>query len=51
MTIPAGLILLGASFGRLKMPKKWSDMPIGAIIVGNIIHFFVIHECALFTLL
>ncbi|AAW46043.1 hypothetical protein CNBJ0750 [Cryptococcus deneoformans B-3501A] len=32
MTIPAGLILLGASFGRLKMPKKWSDMPIGAII-------------------
>lgn len=51
MSIPAGLILLGASFGRLKMPKKWSDIPVGAIIVGSIIHFFAIHKSTLLTLL
>ncbi|RXK39192.1 hypothetical protein M231_03549 [Tremella mesenterica] len=31
MTIPATLILLGASIARLKTPKKWSDQPIAAI--------------------
>ncbi|WVQ80223.1 hypothetical protein IAT38_002328 [Cryptococcus sp. DSM 104549] len=33
MTIPAGLILLGASFARLKVPAKWSDMPLAAISI------------------
>ncbi|KAK8847614.1 hypothetical protein IAR55_005473 [Kwoniella newhampshirensis] len=32
MTIPAGMILMGASFARLRIPKKWSDMPIAAMI-------------------
>ncbi|WWD21690.1 hypothetical protein CI109_106176 [Kwoniella shandongensis] len=36
MTIPAGLILLGASFARLKIPRKWSDMPIAAITAMTI---------------
>ncbi|WVQ75815.1 hypothetical protein IAR50_005448 [Cryptococcus sp. DSM 104548] len=36
MSIPAGLILLGASFARLKMPNKWSDLPIAAIIAMTV---------------
>ncbi|WWC68162.1 uncharacterized protein I206_102085 [Kwoniella pini CBS 10737] len=31
VSIPGGLVLLGASFGRLKLPKKWSDIPFAAI--------------------
>ncbi|ODN79430.1 hypothetical protein L202_03414 [Cryptococcus amylolentus CBS 6039] len=36
MSIPAGLVLLGASFARLKMPKKWSDLPIAAIVAMTV---------------
>ncbi|WWC59694.1 uncharacterized protein I303_102256 [Kwoniella dejecticola CBS 10117] len=31
ISIPGGLVLLGASFGRLKLPNKWSDIPFAAI--------------------
>lgn len=30
--IPVGLMLLGASFARLKTPRSWSSLPIGAIM-------------------
>jgi len=30
--IPVGLMLLGASFARLKAPRSWSSLPIGAIM-------------------
>ncbi|OCF77171.1 membrane protein [Kwoniella mangroviensis CBS 8886] len=33
ISIPGGLVLLGASFGRLKLPKKWSDIPFAAILL------------------
>ncbi|KAL7411983.1 auxin efflux carrier [Mrakia frigida] len=30
--VPGALILLGASFARLKVPKTWSALPIGAML-------------------
>ncbi|WVR04802.1 hypothetical protein IAU60_001814 [Kwoniella sp. DSM 27419] len=36
ISIPCGLMLLGASFGRLKVPKKWSDVPFAAIIAMTV---------------
>jgi hypothetical protein len=32
ITIPVGLMLLGASFARLKIPRPWSRLPIAAIL-------------------
>ncbi|WRT69901.1 uncharacterized protein IL334_006892 [Kwoniella shivajii] len=32
IAVPGALLLLGASFARLKMPKNWKELPIGAII-------------------
>ncbi|WRT64564.1 uncharacterized protein IL334_001496 [Kwoniella shivajii] len=31
ISIPGGLVLLGASFGRLKVPKNWNEVPFAAI--------------------
>ncbi|KAL7412069.1 membrane transport protein-domain-containing protein [Mrakia frigida] len=30
--VPGALILLGASFARLKVPRDWSNLPVGAIL-------------------
>ncbi|KAE8540514.1 hypothetical protein D1P53_003461 [Cryptococcus gattii VGV] len=49
MSIPAGLILLGASFGRLKMPKKWSDIPVGAIIAMTAFKMIIIPVFGVFV--
>ncbi|OCF44839.1 membrane protein [Kwoniella heveanensis CBS 569] len=42
ISIPCGLMLLGASFGRLKMPKKWSDIPFGAIIAMTVFKMVIL---------
>ena len=36
ITIPAALVLLGASFARLEIPRKWSDAPIASIVAMTI---------------
>lgn len=37
ITVPSALILLGASFARLKVPARWRDTPIAAIVMMTII--------------
>ncbi|WVW87150.1 hypothetical protein I302_109207 [Kwoniella bestiolae CBS 10118] len=32
VAVPGALLLLGASFARLKVPKNWKDLPLSAII-------------------
>ncbi|WVQ66266.1 uncharacterized protein L199_004445 [Kwoniella botswanensis] len=32
IAVPGALLLLGASFARLRVPKNWRDLPLGAII-------------------
>ncbi|KAL7419128.1 Protein M3 [Cryptotrichosporon argae] len=32
ISIPAALVLLGASFARLKMPNSWRELPLAAIV-------------------
>lgn len=36
ITIPAALVLLGASFARLEIPRKWSDAPLASMIAMTI---------------
>ncbi|WWD00826.1 hypothetical protein V866_007764 [Kwoniella sp. B9012] len=42
ISIPGGLVLLGASFGRLKLPKKWSDIPFAAILAMTIFKMVIL---------
>nr|ODO02193.1 hypothetical protein L204_00920 [Cryptococcus depauperatus CBS 7855] len=32
IAVPAALLLIGASFARLKLPKNWIDLPLAAIV-------------------
>ncbi|WVW78207.1 hypothetical protein I302_100158 [Kwoniella bestiolae CBS 10118] len=42
ISIPGGLVLLGASFGRLRLPKKWSDIPFGAIVAMTLFKMVIL---------
>ncbi|WVQ69498.1 uncharacterized protein L199_007718 [Kwoniella botswanensis] len=48
ISIPGGLVLLGASFGRLKLPKKWSDIPFAAILAMTIFKMVILPLMGIF---
>jgi hypothetical protein len=37
ITVPLALILLGASFARLKVPQRWGDLPVAAIVSMTVV--------------
>ncbi|WWC86684.1 uncharacterized protein L201_001561 [Kwoniella dendrophila CBS 6074] len=46
--VPGALVLLGASFGRLKFPKNWNDTPFGAIIAMTVFKMIIIPVIGVF---
>lgn len=53
-SVPLGLICLGSALGRLKIPRPWTHLPLGAIGMFSIAKLFVLPvlgvlTCRLFT--
>nr|XP_018260066.1 uncharacterized protein I303_06983 [Kwoniella dejecticola CBS 10117]OBR82224.1 hypothetical protein I303_06983 [Kwoniella dejecticola CBS 10117] len=50
IAVPGALLLLGASFARLKMPKNWSELPLGAIVALTISKMILVPIFGIFVI-
>ncbi|WWC73884.1 uncharacterized protein I206_107856 [Kwoniella pini CBS 10737] len=50
IAVPGALLLLGASFARLKMPKNWKDLPLGAIVALTISKMILVPIFGIFVI-
>ncbi|WWC87859.1 uncharacterized protein L201_002756 [Kwoniella dendrophila CBS 6074] len=50
IAVPGALLLLGASFARLKIPKNWHEVPLGAIIALMISKMILVPVFGIFVI-
>ncbi|KAK4685482.1 auxin efflux carrier family protein, partial [Tremellales sp. Uapishka_1] len=49
VSVPVALVLLGASFARLSLPKRWKDLPISAIVSMTVAKMIIIPVFGIFV--